>query len=257
MKVSYCGFHRHNLDDELIFRPEGLGVYLFVLVLAPMIFTDQAGVQQLAKTGACILFEPEAYQNYRGQQEFFNSFVEFSDEGDFLAKCRFPRNQLVYPDNHQELNHLLQKIQGEYLNPPTEDSQLLQELYLQELLLMAARGVQARPFAQQEQRDLFQEFQSLRTGMLADCQEDWSAERLCQMMQMGKSRFYQLYQAFFHATPKEDLIQARLQRALYHMSNRSVTVQEAAYQAGFKNSNHFHRLFKQRFGCTPAAYRQQ
>ena len=39
--VEYCGYHTHNPDQDLIFRPSGSASYLFLLVLSPMYFTFQ------------------------------------------------------------------------------------------------------------------------------------------------------------------------------------------------------------------------
>lgn len=253
MEVTFCGYHTHNVNHDRIYRPEGLGEYLFLLVLSPMTFIFADGSTQQAKRGACILYTPGTFQHYQAEKEFFNSFAEFTGATAADLPEKLPVNQLFYPGKDESLNRILQKIHREYLQRLPESSALI-HLYLQELLLLAARGA-ANYQVQTSDPSLYHEIHSLRLLMLANCEQDWSAEKMCQLLQLGKSQFYRLYREYFHTTPTEELIQARLQLAVYHMTNRSITIQEAAYQAGFANINHFHRLFKKRYGCTPMQYR--
>lgn len=256
MQVTFCGYHTHNVNHDVISRPQGLAEYLFLLVLAPMTFTFTDGQKVLAKRGACLLYTPGTFQHYQAETTFFNSFVEFTGLTAASLPANLPVNRLFYPTNEDQLNRLLQKIHQEFLLHQPESGTLI-DLYLQELLLLAARGADHHQRLQEGENSLYHELHSLRLAMLADCQEEWSAEKMCDLLQLGKSQFYRLYQQYFHTTPNEELIWARLQLAIYHMTNRSMTIQEAAYQAGFANINHFHRLFKKRYGCTPSQYRSR
>lgn len=255
MPVTFCGYHTHNQNQDVIYRPNGLEEYLFLLVLAPMEFTFANGEQVRAQRGACMLYLPGTFQHYQAEEEFFNSFVEFTGLPQLDFPMSLPTNRLFYPSNLDQLNRLLQKIHQEFLLQQSESGQLM-ALYVQELLLLAARGV-AHHQRLQNDTSLYQEMHSLRLSMLADCQKEWTAEKLSDLLQISQSKFYRLYREYFHTTPNEELICARLQLALYHITNQSMTIQEAAYQSGFANINHFHRLFKKRYGCTPSQYRKR
>ena len=64
------------------------------------------------------------------------------------------------------------------------------------------------------------------------------------------------YNAYFHCSPMDELIQARLQKACFLLTNEAITIKEAAYASGFQNINHFNRLFRKTFHCTPGEYRK-
>ena len=49
--------------------------------------------------------------------------------------------------------------------------------------------------------------------MLSNCEQDWSLERLCRAVSLEKSQFYSYYHSFFSSTPKNDLLQVRLEKA--------------------------------------------
>ncbi|MCF0187183.1 MAG: helix-turn-helix transcriptional regulator, partial [Bacteroidaceae bacterium] len=55
-----------------------------------------------------------------------------------------------------------------------------------------------------------------------------------------------------------DLIQAkRLTQAAYLLSNTKLSVLEVAAAVGYENASYFHRIFRNKYGCSPKKYRTQ
>ena len=55
-----------------------------------------------------------------------------------------------------------------------------------------------------------------------------------------------------------ELLQARkLQQAVYLLENTTLTVDSILARIGYENSSYFHRLFRQRYGCSPKEYRNR
>lgn len=252
--IEYCGYHTHNPDCELIYRPTGTSSYLFLLVLAPMTFhfPDHSG--QKAKPGACILYPPGYYQNYQADKEFFNSYVHFCCDAETVNQYNILQNEIFYPYNTEEINWLLKKIYQEFLNKMPH-SEAMMDLYIQQLLILLHRGRSQDAIPSEQRQNIYPELLALRGQMLGNCQQPWTIEQLCKILNIGKSQLYTYYERFFHCSPKDELIQARLQKAKYLMSNEAVTIKQAAYESGFQNINHFNRLFKSQCGCTPGEYR--
>ncbi len=95
-----------------------------------------------------------------------------------------------------------------------------------------------------------------RLFMLQNCHEEWSIERICKEMNLGRSQLYHYYRSFFFTTPKEDIISARIDKAKHLLSNKELRITEVAEQSGFANIYHFNRYFKRECGCTPTEYRK-
>lgn len=254
--IDYCGYHTHNPDCDLIYRPAGTDNYLFLLVLSPMMFYFEDAPKVQASPGACILYTPGHYQHYQAEKDFFNSFVHFSCPSELPAQFSLRQNQLFYPQHLDELHWILKKIYQEFCNPLAK-SELLMETYIQQLLIFLHREQVQETFAFSQQTDLYSEMLALRQQMLSRCELDWTTEKLCRMLNIGHSQFYKYYEQFFHSTPRQELIQARLQKARYLLSNDAVTIKQAAYDSGFENIYHFNRLFKSHCGCTPGEYRSR
>ena len=254
--IDYCGYHTHNPDRDLIYRPTGSNSYLFLLVLAPMTFTFADRRLQKASAGACILYPPGCFQHYQADREFFNSYVHFFCDPQDLEGYDLRLNELFYPDNVEELNWLLKKIFQEFINRLAKSDKMTSS-YLEQLLILLHRGQQREAIPDEQRLGIYSELLPLRSQMLGTCEQPWSVDQLCSILNIGKSQLYEYYTRFFNATPREELIQARLQKAKYLLGNDALTIKQAAYESGFQNICHFNRLFKSQCGCTPGEYRQR
>lgn len=254
--IDYCGYHTHNPDHSLIYRPNGSDSYLFLLVLSPMIFNFQNRPAVKAAPGACILFEPGCYQHYQAAKKFYNSYVHFFCEDALIRKYQITTNALFFPSNTEEIHWLIKKIYQEFLNRLPECEELL-HLYINQLLILISRTQMQTQIPNEQQQAIYPELLSIREQMLNKCEQPWNIDQLCQILHMGKSQLYKYYQQFFCSSPMDELIQARLQKACFLLSNEAITIKEAAFLSGFQNINHFNRLFRKTYGCTPREYRRK
>lgn len=252
--VDYCGYHTHNPDRDMILRPSGTASYLFLLVLSPMTFYFPNHSPVKVKSGGCILYTPGKYQHYQADNEFFNSYVHFFCKAEEIKKYEIMQNRIFYPDNTEELNWLLKKIYQEFLNRLSKSEEMI-DLYIQQLLILLHRGKLREAIPDEQRESIYPELLGLRQQVLANCEQSWDVEKMCRILNIGKSQLYKYYELFFHTTPKKELIQARLQKAKYLMKNDAVTINQAAFDSGFQNICHFNRIFKAQCGCTPGEYR--
>ncbi|SHK99646.1 Helix-turn-helix domain-containing protein [Anaerocolumna jejuensis DSM 15929] len=254
--IDYCGYHTHNPDRDVILRPSGTDSYLFLLVLSPMTFYFSNHNAVKAKPGACILYTPGKYQHYQADHEFFNSYVHFFCSQEDIKDYEIKKNRIFYPDNTEELNWLLKKIYQEFINGLSKSEEMT-AFYIHQLLILLHRGQLQEEIPDEQRQGIYSELLSLRQQVLGSCEQPWSVEKMCKILNIGKSQLYKYYELFFHSTPKKELVQARLQKAKYLMKNDAVTINQAAYDSGFNNICHFNRLFKMQCGCTPGEYREK
>jgi len=84
-----------------------------------------------------------------------------------------------------------------------------------------------------------------------------SVGKLCQLVSMSSSRFYELFKSEMKTCPAFYVRNKRLDAAKNLLETTVLTVKEIAAQVGFKDLSHFVRDFKKRFGLTPITYRKQ
>lgn len=256
LTIDFCGYHTHNPDHDVILRPSGTPSYLFLIILSPMTFYFPSGDSVKAKSGACILYSPGEPQHYQAVHEFFNSYVHFFCNPEIIEEYDLKQNRIFYPDNVEELNWLIKKIYQESINKMSNVDQML-NAYLTQLLIMLNRYQMQESIPYEQRQGIYAELLSLRELMLKSCEQPWTVDQMCKILNIGKSQLYTYYQQFFNSTPKEELIQARLQKSKYLMNNEAVTIRQAALDSGFANICHFNRLFKAQCGCTPSDYREK
>jgi len=71
---------------------------------------------------------------------------------------------------------------------------------------------------------------------------------------LSVSRFRAVYRDLSGASPQEELITARLERARTLLTDSPSLVSEVAQACGFSDPHYFSRLFSKRIGVAPSAY---
>jgi AraC-like DNA-binding protein len=86
---------------------------------------------------------------------------------------------------------------------------------------------------------------------------DISIEALATLTNRSLTSFKKEFSRLFNASPHKWIIGQRLDRAKILLSSTSRTVSEIGAERAFSNISHFIKLFKHRFGETPAAFRRR
>ncbi|HKP26676.1 MAG TPA: AraC family transcriptional regulator [Dongiaceae bacterium] len=87
--------------------------------------------------------------------------------------------------------------------------------------------------------------------------EDLSVDRLSDVARVSKFHFHRQFAALFGIGTYRYVQLVRLKRASYQLAFRTEPILEIALDAGYEGPEAFCRTFKQRFGQTPTAFRQQ
>lgn len=249
--INYCDYNARNADGDWIYRPNGSGDNLFLLILSPMRFyLNQQW--ETARPGACILYSPGVMQRYEAVRTFWNSYVHFHFPDDRIYRTQIPENTLFYPEDYDtSVNWALKRIHHEYLarQPYCEE---MMSLYLEQMFIDLSRSVTAAQ--QYSEQGLFNTFRQARLQILTDCGRNWTIEEMCGLVSLGKSQFFNYYKQFFNTTPKADLLHARMDKAKNLLTSESMQVGQVAQLVGFTNIYHFSRYFKEVCGCAPTDY---
>ena len=80
--------------------------------------------------------------------------------------------------------------------------------------------------------------------------------RLARECNISEVYFRKLFTKHFGISPKQFIIDLRIQRAKQMLAEGALSVSGISEKCGFSNPYHFCRLFKQRVGITPSEYRK-
>ncbi len=93
--------------------------------------------------------------------------------------------------------------------------------------------------------------------MRANFRYNLSLEEYAKLCHRSLSSFKREFQAQFREPPGRWLLRQRLEHSADLLRNSSLNVTEIAFESGFEDVSHFSRVFKERFGATPLAFRQK
>lgn len=253
-QFNYGGYNIYSDDSYVIYRPTGSTDYLLLLFLSPMLVHFADGSSMTAGPGACLLYPPGIYQYYHAVSKFYNSYMHFSVDQDFLNKFPVPVNQIFYPGNYQEINLIFREIAEEfYLQNLYREDKL--DLLIRNLLIELSRSVHNKELQPLTGTKELQElFDRARLTILQNSQKDWSTDEMCRLVNLGKSQFFYYYNLFYNCSPKTDLLAARLDKAKNLLTNEAMPVSAVAEACGFHNIYYFSRYFTKNCGCPPSGY---
>ena len=87
-------------------------------------------------------------------------------------------------------------------------------------------------------------------------QESISVEDISKEAHISKRVCFRLFQENLHMTPVEYMTSYRLRKACQRLVDTKEPITQIAYNCGLGSSSYFGKVFREHYGCTPAAYRK-
>ena len=87
-------------------------------------------------------------------------------------------------------------------------------------------------------------------------QESISVEDIAKEAHISKRVCFRLFKENLHMTPVEYMTSYRLRKACHRLADTNESITRIAYSCGLGSSSYFGKVFRERYGCTPAAYRK-
>lgn len=252
--INYCDYNASNADTDRINRPLGSGDYLLLYFLAPMrIHMENKAV--IAPTNSFILFSPGMPQIYEAVDKFRNSYIHFTVEKELIEELHIPLNKIFFLHHPATINEFIRRIQIEFFSEERH-SDLLLDSFMKQMFITIERELYHSEKNPNIDSTLKEEFRTARLEILTHSEKDWTTESMSELVHIGKSQFFYYYKLFFNNSPKAELINARIEKAKFLLTNEAYQVKQVASLVGFQNVYHFIRYFKKCCGCTPQHFRK-
>lgn len=154
----------------------------------------------------------------------------------------------------------LQQILWKLLIESMESSyytRTLMTCYLQETLLLLMQFYEAI-----NHKALISDNRSDRNDLLSEIlaymnkriTEPLTIEEICHEFYISRSSLQALFKTHLNTSPKNYLLNIKLQKSKELIRDNQYTISEIAYRLGFSSIHYFSRLFKKYFNITPSAY---
>ena len=88
------------------------------------------------------------------------------------------------------------------------------------------------------------------------CDPKLDIEAVCGVAFISVSSLQRAFAKHFGMSPKQYLIQHRMNRALELLTENELSVKEISFVCGFTDEKYFSRAFKKKYGCSPSQFRK-
>ena len=88
------------------------------------------------------------------------------------------------------------------------------------------------------------------------CDPKLDIEAVCGVAFISVSSLQRAFAKHFGMSPKQYLIQLRMNRALELLTENELSVKEISFVCGFTDEKYFSRAFKKKYGCSPSQFRK-
>lgn len=252
-----------NLGKEkrgfVLDRLHGTPDYLLLNFQTPVnLWLD--GVMTQVEKGGGVIFEPN-------QKHFFESpdctlvhnWVHFIPENASIFKqLAIPVNSLIMLYQTEFITLAVRECESEFLHCEPFWQEHVDSIMNSMFIRMARQLLRNTDPAYQSAYTLgmLKNFKELRLTMYGSAECQWNVNKMADALNLSRSRFSVLYKSFFHVSPGEDIITARLERAMHLLNAGSFSIEAIAEQSGYANTTHFIRQFKAMNGLSPERYRK-
>ena len=253
--------HRHNYV-ELLYMCSGTtthilnGTQKLVLRQGDLLFLNQAVYHEIlpaaeGDVGVNFILLPQFFDRSFRMLEQENVLRDFlistlAGESAFAGWLHIAAGDILPVENLLEnmIWTLLEKKPGiNLLNQTTMG------LLLQNLTLFAENINRTLPDSREENA-VFTTLQYIETRY-----RDGTLEEIAARLHMPPYALSRLLTRHTGANFKQLLQQRKLQQAVYLLSHTGMSADAVLEAIGYENSSYFYRKFKEKYGCTPAAYR--
>lgn len=250
MQIHKVGYNYRHTGDFNIYRPQGSGDMVMVLVTTPTIFTLK-GKEIEVQAETVIILRPDTPNIYHGKGEIFaNHWFHFEPvEESYFEKLGIPLDTPITGFPTTQLAEIVLKIANEFSSNQLY-SDYISGNYADIFFHTIARLMQSRSNA------ALSELNETRNAIYNMPYKKWDVDMLAQMAGYSRSYFSHKYKEDFGVSPMQDVTESKMIYAKYLLESTSYRINEISEMCGFDRPVYFIYIFKKNNGCTPTEYRK-
>lgn len=246
-------YHFHS-DYEIIFVTEGSAK----LTITGACFTMEKGDIIFLNNNAyhSIQITKQPYKRYVttiSASEFEKSFAGTN----LFSMFKYNPDQFhrqISLTNISDITLLFNKILAELKKEKDEYTDLLIKSYIQEILVHSHRSTDSPIIFEDDVKNKILKVQKILEN---NYHTNVKITDICRELYISTYYLTHRFTEFTGISPKQYLIQIRLNHAGKMLANKALAISEVAEKSGFQDTNNFIRCFKKSFGVTPKKFRDQ
>ena len=249
LKIRGIGI-QERMPPCIIHRPSGTGDYLLMYFYEPVELSSGGPVVECPE-GTLVIWEPGQLQHYGNRKSGFRHTWIHCDGT--LVESLLAENSLVGEGKMQissaPMERYLTMIYDEISGTSSVDEGVTSAL-MTALICAIAREKRRKTVPEKIPEPLLKVRNLIESG----CETGFTLRELAKKAGYSVPHFSALFRKYFHSSPIDYLISARMQRAAYLLRDSNRRIGEVAALAGYDDIFHFSKLFKKHFGKCPREF---
>lgn len=263
INILLLGTDTPHHPDFITDKTDRGDLYVLMCFSTPFFSRTMEGIE-IGEPGDCIIHDP-AFPQFHGtingmSEGFRNDWMHLSGMGvnKLLVDYGLPVNRIIRSGESHLLTSLFREIEAEFLSrKPYWENKI--NLLLEEIFLLIGRYYQLTIELENYtpiEREFKKKFNVVRAHIHSHFQYPWSIKNMSDMLSLSTNRFTVLYRKYFKISPKDDLINKRIEEAKICLVSSNASIEQIALNCGFSSLYYFSRIFKQRVGSSPTSFRK-
>jgi AraC-like DNA-binding protein len=220
------------------------------------VFDSRSSGKIDVETGSIIILFPDEWHRYRPLRKtgWKESWIGFNGSiaDQIMNSSHFSRREpIIKLGIRSRLNTIYDRVFDECKQENPGYQQVAAGLIME---LLGLIQMLRRPTSLTSRHIQSQIYQSRRI-IDVSFKEELDPQEIAEAVGMGYSNFRKHFRLLTGFSPSQYIIHLRLRSAKELLYNTNLTVKEVASKSGFNSSYYFIRMFKEKVGTTPRAYR--
>ncbi len=254
--INFCGYDSMHKAALNTVYPSGYEDYTLLLIKTESFFEiDGAFIDMPPNT--IMLYKPHSSIHYGCREPHYNDdwiHFELHDKDEtLLEKLGIPMNKPFILPNMRTLTNYSKRVVLEKLSTHLYKKEVMDSL-MHALLFSIANQLYEASNGKISSK-YYHSMNKLRMEILNTPNKKWETAELSERIHLSISHFQHLYKEFFGVTCIQDIINARIRFAQFHLCTSEMSISSLASFCGYENELHFMRQFKKLTGMTPSQYR--
>lgn len=241
---------QERMPPCIIHRPAGTGDYLLMYFYEPVELSS-GGPQIECPEGTLMIWKPGQLQHYGNRKNGFKHTWMHCDGT--LVEALLEKHSLVTGEHIEissaPMERYLTIIYDEISGGSTADEGVVSAL-LTAFVCAIAREKRRKAVKEKIPEQLLK----VRNLMESGCETGFTLGELAEKAGYSVPHFSALFSKYFHSSPIDYLIRARMHRAAYLLRDSNRRIGEVASLSGYDDIFHFSKLFKKHFGKCPREF---
>lgn len=259
MKCLCVGYHHIHDEKFAVDRPDGSGDWLLLIVKTPAVFRIE-GEEIHTKAGTYIIFPLHAPLKYSADGgEYIDDWLHFfpdEEELRLFSELDILLNRPVHIGDTTAASAMMRNICFEFYSAHRNCNEIASLYFRMMLYKFNEQLVFHYSDTFLTETKYMHSLLWIRESIFRWPEQEWNADFFAAELGISRSRFQHLYTTAFGSTMMQDIIDSRIQRSCELLKSSKMKIEEIAENCGYSSVSHFVKLFREKTGVTPAAYRR-